>query len=101
MSTKTFEAILCFPGDPFQFMQGLGGSGATSLATSPSGVKIMFPHFINHHVFNYQARSLGFLVVKLAVPVKPKGDNPDHFHSSQIFFTSLFQGFVCCEASQE
>merc|ERR1719500_2372125 len=25
------------PGDPFQFMQGLGGSGATSLATSPSG----------------------------------------------------------------
>ena len=37
ISYETFETILFCPGDPFQFMQGLGGSGATSLATSPSG----------------------------------------------------------------
>ena len=55
-----------------------------------------------YHAFNCQARSLGCLVVKLAVPVKPKGD----FHSYNLLdaspnFTSLFQGFICCEASQE
>ena len=57
-------------------MQGLGGSGATSLATSPSGALLESPRISLsslHHAVVCQARSLGCLEVKLAAQTKPKG----------------------------